>query len=115
MRRIRPLTPEDGHRHAELLTTSWGSTRMATHGRLVDVTALPRFVAEDDGEWLGYVNYETLDTEIEIVAVADERESIKPEIALTGEHDFPIRDELELQLPAPAWPEFVDRYGWPTS
>lgn len=174
MRGIRALEPADGQRLAALLTQSWGSTRMATRGRLVDVTALPGFLAEDDGEWLGYVNYEVRDGQMEIVgleakaegqgvasallarcigealsadahrvwlvttndnitalrfyqrrgfvlialhpgAVVDARESIKPEIPLTGEHDIPLRDELELQLPHPAWPDFVDRYGWPTT
>ena len=174
MGRIRALTPMDSTRLAEQLTASWGSTRMATRGRLVDVAVLPGFVAEDDGEWLGYVNYEVLDGQMEIVvleataegqgvasallarcidealsagahrvwltttndnitalrfyqrrgfvlmalhlgAVADARETLKPEIPLTGEHDIPLRDELELHLPPPAWAEFVDRYGWPTT
>lgn len=147
---------------------------MATCGRLVDATALPGFVAEDLGEWLGYAIYQVRDGELEVsvleslapgrgtgsallaavVAVAaDERASrvwlittndntaalrfyqrrgfvivalrpgavdearrnLKPEIAQIGADGIPIRDEIELELPRAAWPQFVERYKWPSS
>jgi len=39
---------------------------VATRGRLVDLVGLPGFVAEDDGQWLGYVAYERHGDAIEI-------------------------------------------------
>jgi GNAT superfamily N-acetyltransferase len=39
---------------------------MATRGRLVDVATLPGFLAEDDGQWLGYTTYESGDAAMEI-------------------------------------------------
>ena len=52
----------------------WGSTRMATRGRLVDVAALPGFVAEDEGEWLGYVSYEVAAEALEVAVMHSLRE-----------------------------------------
>jgi GNAT superfamily N-acetyltransferase len=42
---------------------------MDTRGRLVDVLSLPGFIAEDDGEWLGYVNYENRGGNVEVLAL----------------------------------------------
>jgi len=42
---------------------------MDTRGRLVDVLTLPGFVAEDDGTWIGYVNYENRAGDIEIIVL----------------------------------------------
>ncbi len=47
-------------------------------------------------------------------AVTRARETLKPEIGLTGAHGIPLRDELELELPHAIWPDFVQRYSWPT-
>lgn len=43
---------------------------MATRGRLVDVAALPGFVAADSGEWLGYATYELRDSELEVSVIS---------------------------------------------
>jgi ribosomal protein S18 acetylase RimI-like enzyme len=147
---------------------------MATRGRLVDVSALPGFVAEDFGEWLGYATYELHDAELEVSvieslapgrgtgsallaacvraadsagatrvwlittndntvalrfyqrrgfvlvalrpgAVEEARRTLKPEIAETGADGIPMRDEIELELPRTAWPQFVERYEWPSA
>jgi hypothetical protein len=156
------------------MTATWGSTRVATCGRLVDASALPGFVAEDDGEWLGYGAYELRDGECEVTvieslatgrgvggallaacvraaqaaaakrlwlvttndnsaalrfyqrrgfvivalrpgAVAEARRTLKPEIPERGNDDIPISDEIELELPTAAWPQFVERHQWPST
>jgi hypothetical protein len=48
------------------LRADWGSTNVVTRGRLVDVSVLPGFVAEDRGEWLGYATYEIRAGELEV-------------------------------------------------
>jgi GNAT superfamily N-acetyltransferase len=74
MRGIHPLTSADQPRLAEMLRAAWGSTSMASRGRLVDVLALPGFVAQDDGEWLGYAAYDVQGAVVEIVVL----ESVVP-------------------------------------
>jgi len=146
---------------------------MASRGRLLDVAALPGFVAEDEGQWLGYATYELRGGGLEIAvleslaqgggvgvallaaavgvardsdaarvwlittndnthalrfyqrrgfvlaavhrdAVTIARQSLKPEIPELGLDDIPIRDELELELPADEWQSFIDNHAWPT-
>ena len=171
---MRPIEPDDRESLADHIRDDWGSTNVATRGRLVDVSALPGFVARDFGEWLGYATYELRDGELEVSvlssagarrgagsalvaacvraatdagatrvwlittndntaalrfyqrrgfvlaalrpgAVDDARRTIKPEIALTGLDDIPIRDEIELELPRAAWPSFLEKYEWPST
>jgi GNAT superfamily N-acetyltransferase len=69
VRQIRRIADPDRARLADVLIQSWGSTRMDTRGRLVDVLALPGFVAEDDGQWLGYLCHEIRGTDIEVIAL----------------------------------------------
>lgn len=173
MSRIRALEAADEARLRDQVERDWGSTRMATRGRLVDVAALPGFVAMEDGEWLGYVTYELVGTAMEVAilrslvagrgaatallaecaaaareqdatrlwlittndntaalrfyqrrglvitalhrdAITLARETIKPEIPQLGDDGIPIRDELELELPTAAWPEFIERHRWPS-
>jgi len=66
---IRPLTPEDGPRLKELITGNWGSTRMASGGRVFDILAHPGFVALSEGAWVGYAAYEVREREMEISAL----------------------------------------------
>lgn len=47
-------------------------------------------------------------------SVTRARAELKPEIGLIGDAGIPIRDELELELPAAEWPGFVGRFGWPS-
>lgn len=56
----------DRTRLREAVARDWGSSQMATRGRLFDVAALPGFVAEDDDEWLGYATHELRDGQLEV-------------------------------------------------
>ena len=171
---MRPIEPDDRDELMDHVVDDWGSTNVATRGRLVDVTTLPGFVAEDFGEWLGYATYELRDGEVEVSVLASEgarrgagsaplaacvraatdagatrlwlittndntaalrfyqrrgfilvalragavdeaRRTIKPEIGLLGRDDIPIRDELELELPPDAWPQFLEKHEWPST
>ena len=171
---MRPIEPSDRLRLAGLLRAAWGSTRVATRGRLVDAATLPGFVAEDAGEWLGYTAYEIRDGELEVTAIEsltpgrgvggallaacvgaasaggasrvwlittndntkalrfyqrrgfvlvalragavdDARRTLKPEIPELGDDQIPVRDEIELELPPAAWPQFVERHRWPST
>ena len=171
---MRPIEPDDRDELTDHVLDDWGSKGVATRGRLVDVTTLPGFMAEDFGEWLGYATYELRDGELEISAISTEhrrrgagsaliaacvraaaeakatrvwlittndntaalrfyqrrgfvlvalhpgaideaRRTIKPEIGLLGIDDIPIRDEIELELPQSAWPEFMEKYEWPST
>lgn len=69
---MRPIEPGDRDDLANHLHADWGSTRIATRGRLVDVTTLPGFVAEEFGEWLGYAAYELRDGELEVSVISSE-------------------------------------------
>jgi ribosomal protein S18 acetylase RimI-like enzyme len=171
---VRPIEPRDRDALADHLRDDWGSTQVATRGRLVDVSQLPGFIARDFGEWLGYITYEMRDGELEVTAlssagvrrgtgsallaacvraaadagatrvwlittndniaglryyqrrgfvlvalrpgaVEEARRTLKPEISLVGADDIPIRDEIELELPRAAWPQFVEKYEWPST
>ena len=159
---------------ADYLRASWGSTRVASNGRLHEPLTQPGFLALDGAEWLGYATYDVRGDAMEIVvlespvpargagsavlaacvavalerdlervwlvttndnlnalryyqrrgfvlvalrpgAVDEARRTLKPEIGLVGEDGIPIHDELELELPAAAWPSFVERYAWPSA
>jgi GNAT superfamily N-acetyltransferase len=53
----------------ELATRTWGSTRVASRGRLVDIVELPGFVAEDEQRLVGYLMFEVAGRACEIVAL----------------------------------------------
>jgi GNAT superfamily N-acetyltransferase len=55
---VRALTPADRPTLRAIVSTSWGTTRSAAHGRLIDVTEVDGLVAELDGEWIGHLMYE---------------------------------------------------------
>src|SRR5690348_202834 len=42
---------------------------MDTRGRLVDVLAVPGFIAEDGDIWLGYLSYENIAANVEVIAL----------------------------------------------
>jgi ribosomal protein S18 acetylase RimI-like enzyme len=69
---VRPIEKDDRDDLADRLKSDWGSTSVATRGRLVDAALLPGFVAMDFGEWLGYALYELRDGELEISAIASD-------------------------------------------
>jgi GNAT superfamily N-acetyltransferase len=74
LRIVRPLADADRRRLAKLVQDAWGSTQVATRGRLVDGSALPGFLAQDDEDWLGYATYEIIVEALEVTAI----ESLKP-------------------------------------
>ncbi|HUR16463.1 MAG TPA: GNAT family N-acetyltransferase [Candidatus Limnocylindrales bacterium] len=147
---------------------------MVSRGRLMDVAGHPGFVAEADGDWLGYATYDVAGEALEVTvleslapgrgvgsallaacvgvaaergvgrvwlvttndnldalrfyqrrgwemvafhrdSITEARRTLKPEIPLLGNDGIPIRDELELELPAAQWPAFIARYAWPQS
>lgn len=53
---------------------------MASRGRVLEITDLPGFVAEDDGEWLGYAAFEIVVDALEIACL----ESITPGVGVGG-------------------------------
>src|SRR4051812_33014648 len=69
MTKIRPIADQDRARFAKTVAMDWGSTRMATRGRLIDVSRAPGFVAENADEWLGYAAYDIAGPAMEIVAL----------------------------------------------
>jgi hypothetical protein len=62
-----------------MMEEEFGAVLQARRGELIDVLALPGFVAEGG-------------------AVVDSRGRLKPRISTTGSYGIPVRDELELEL-----------------
>jgi ribosomal protein S18 acetylase RimI-like enzyme len=54
---IRPATPADGSRIAELADTFWGETEVECFDRTYQVDALPAYVACDENEIIGAACY----------------------------------------------------------
>ena len=69
---MRPILPTDRDELTDHVVDDWGSTNVATRGRLVDVTTHAGFMAEDFGEWLGYATYELRGGELEISTLSTE-------------------------------------------
>ena len=63
---VRPLTETDRPELERHLRAGWGSTRMASRGRVLDITRLPGFVALRHREWLGYAAYHLADGALEV-------------------------------------------------
>ena len=67
---VRPLQGDDREWAERILEESWGSARIATHGRVVDASGLPGFVAvAGNGHRLGLLTYEVHDGQCEIVTL----------------------------------------------
>jgi GNAT superfamily N-acetyltransferase len=63
---VRAIGPIDRPTFRRLLTESWGTTRSAAHGRLIDVSEVDGLVAEVDGAWVGHLAYEVIDGACEV-------------------------------------------------
>jgi catechol 2,3-dioxygenase-like lactoylglutathione lyase family enzyme/GNAT superfamily N-acetyltransferase len=66
---IEPLSEECRDRANRLLVEGWGTTLVATRGRLVDAAVLPGFVATQGRQDLGLVTYEITGDACEIVTL----------------------------------------------
>jgi ribosomal protein S18 acetylase RimI-like enzyme len=66
---LRMKTEEDQAWCAEFLTSQWGSTQVASRGRLQDTHPLPGFIAESQGVPVGLLTYHIEDTACEIVTL----------------------------------------------
>ncbi len=67
--RVRPLDPADRAWLERLLADAYGSSRIASRGRLHDAALLPGFVAEQDGARVGAVTLSIEAGECEIVTL----------------------------------------------
>jgi GNAT superfamily N-acetyltransferase len=67
---VRLLQDDDREWAERILEESWGSARIATHGRVVDASGLPGLVAmAGNGQRLGLLTYEVHDGQCEIVTL----------------------------------------------
>ena len=66
---VRVLDAADRDWKEGALRLAWGSTTVARKGELVDVVALPGFVAIADEQRVGFVTYAVRDNELEIVTI----------------------------------------------
>jgi ribosomal protein S18 acetylase RimI-like enzyme len=66
---VRRLEPGDGPWAAELLTRSWGSTRVVSRGRLHDALGLPGIVAGFGDERVGLLTWSVDGDECEVVTI----------------------------------------------
>ena len=54
---------------ADFLAEQWGSVRMVSRGRLVDLTSLPGFVVLEDGRPAALLTYEIVDGSCEVTSL----------------------------------------------
>jgi ribosomal protein S18 acetylase RimI-like enzyme len=66
---IRPREPSDDDFVRAILTRSWGSTRVAAHGMLIDAAGLPGLVAWLDGRPVGLLTYRVEGDSCEVVTI----------------------------------------------
>ncbi|MCI0709984.1 MAG: argininosuccinate lyase [Chloroflexi bacterium] len=66
---IRALTPEDQERVGIFMEEQWGSPRMVSRGRMLNIPTLPGFVALLDDKIVGLVTYDIEDDACEITSL----------------------------------------------
>ena len=66
---IKPITQEDRNWVKQVLLNLWGSEEMVTRGKLINITNLPGFIAEEDGRRVGLVTYQIENNECEIASL----------------------------------------------
>jgi ribosomal protein S18 acetylase RimI-like enzyme len=66
---IRPLTPEDKSWAVDVLTRSWGSTRVVSCGKLHDAASLPGLIAMDGEQRVGLATYRIEDQASELLTL----------------------------------------------
>jgi ribosomal protein S18 acetylase RimI-like enzyme len=68
---VRPVTPADRERIAELVTAAFGSVRVVSHGELIeDASLLDGFAVEHDGRPVGCALLNVIDGRAELVVLA---------------------------------------------
>jgi ribosomal protein S18 acetylase RimI-like enzyme len=67
--RVEPLSDENRRPASELLVKQWGTTQVVSRGSLFDASALPGFVATDEGGPIGLVTYHLAGDACEIVTL----------------------------------------------
>lgn len=70
---VRPRTGADDGWVRHVLVAAWGAVEVARLGELVDASALPGLVAEQDGERLGLALVADRDGDCEVVSLTVER------------------------------------------
>jgi N-acetylglutamate synthase-like GNAT family acetyltransferase len=66
---IRRLRADDLPAITEMATTSWGSTRVVSRGRRLDILDLPGFVAEVEDVLVAYLSFEVIGGACEVVVL----------------------------------------------
>ena len=66
---VRKIEKRDSTAIRDLLIRSWGSVQMVSRGRSVDMSTLPGFVAEDEGEIVGLLTFHAEGAEAEVVSL----------------------------------------------
>jgi ribosomal protein S18 acetylase RimI-like enzyme len=66
---VRRIEPDDRQWAAEVLTRSWGSTRVVSRGRVHDASALPGLVAVLGDERAGLLTFSVQDDQCEVVTL----------------------------------------------
>ena len=66
---VRKIEKRDSTAIQDLLIRSWGSVQMVSRGRSVDMSTLPGFVAEDEGEIVGLLTFHAEGAEAEVVSL----------------------------------------------
>jgi RimJ/RimL family protein N-acetyltransferase len=56
-----------------MATSSWGSTRVVSRGRRLDILDLPGFVAESDDRLVAYLSFEVIGRACEVVVLHSQR------------------------------------------
>jgi GNAT superfamily N-acetyltransferase len=92
---IKPIQDDEKELVRELVTRYWGSSRMVSRGRLVEIATLPGFLAWHEGHPAGVLSYEWRGTECEIVLL----ESLKQGIGI-GSALISVVSELARQCGA---------------
>lgn len=105
---LEALSPDQGVGSA-LLATCVGAAIEANANRLWLITTNDNVDALRFYQRRGFVL-----VAVHRDAVTHSRATHKPEIPLVGFHGIPLRDEIELELPHAIWPDFIERYSWPS-
>jgi ribosomal protein S18 acetylase RimI-like enzyme len=70
---IRRLRADDLPAITEMAAASWGSTRVVSRGRRLDVLDLPGFVADDEDRVVAYLSFEVIGRACEVVVLHSQR------------------------------------------